>query len=39
VTPAAYERGDYTKLYAALQQWLASEFPFWRPHYSNQEIP
>jgi hypothetical protein len=39
VTPAAHERGDYVRLYAALQQWLASEFPFWRPYYSNSEIP
>lgn len=39
VTPAAYERGDYDKLYAALRHWLATEFPFWRPYYSNQEIP
>ncbi len=39
VTPAAYERGDYEKLYTALRHWLATEFPFWRPYYSNQEIP
>jgi hypothetical protein len=39
VTPEAYERGDYHDLYAALQRWLACEFPFWRPHYSNREIP
>jgi hypothetical protein len=39
VTPAAYERGDYAKLYAALRHWLATEFPFWRPYYSNREIP
>jgi hypothetical protein len=39
VTPAAYERGDYARLYAALRHWLAAEFPFWRPYYSNQEIP
>lgn len=39
VTPAAYERGDYDKLYTALQHWLATEFPFWRPYYSNREIP
>jgi hypothetical protein len=39
VTPAAYERGDYANLHAALRQWLATEFPFWRPHYSNREIP
>ena len=39
VTPAAYKRGDYNKLYTALRHWLATEFPFWRPYYSNQEIP
>jgi hypothetical protein len=39
VTPAAYQRGDYVKLYAALRCWLASEFPFLRPYYSNREIP
>ena len=33
------ERGDYDKLYAALRHWLANEFPFWRPYYSNREIP
>ena len=39
VTPAAFERGDYDKLYTALRHWLATEFPFWRPYYSNREIP
>jgi hypothetical protein len=39
VTPSAYQRGDYVKLYTALRHWLATEFPFWRPHYSNREIP
>jgi hypothetical protein len=39
VTPTAHERGDYGKLYAALRHWLATEFPFWRPYYSNREIP
>ena len=38
VTPVAYERGDYAKLHAALRHWLAVEFPFWRPYYSNREI-
>lgn len=38
-TYAAYDRGDYARLYTALRQWLATEFPFWRPHYSNREIP
>lgn len=39
VTPAAYEHGYYEKVYAALQEWLGREFPFWRPYYSNQQIP
>jgi len=39
VTPEGYERGFYTKLYAGLQRWLADEFPFWRPYWSNREIP
>jgi hypothetical protein len=39
VTPTAYDQGDYTTLYAALQHWLATELPFWRPYYSNREIP
>jgi hypothetical protein len=39
VTPAAYERGDYEQLYRALRHWLATEFTFWRPYYSNAEVP
>lgn len=39
VTPAAYEQGLYAALYHALRRWLANEFPFWRPYYSNAEIP
>ena len=39
VTPAAHQRGYYDKLYAALQAWLATEFPFSRPYYSNAAIP
>jgi len=39
VTPEGYERGFYTKLHAGLQRWLADEFPFWRPYWSNREIP
>jgi hypothetical protein len=39
VTPEAYEQGCYTKLYTALQHWLASEFPFWTHYYSNAEMP
>jgi GNAT acetyltransferase-like protein len=39
VTPVAYERGLYTKLYVALRHWLAEEFPFSAAYYSNREIP
>jgi hypothetical protein len=39
VTPDAYERGYYEKLYRAVQRWIAGEFPFRAPHYSNAEIP
>lgn len=39
VTPTAYEHGCYTKLYDALRHWLRTEFAFWRPYYSNIEIP
>jgi RimJ/RimL family protein N-acetyltransferase len=39
VTPDAYERGYYAKLYRALRRWIAEEFPFRAPHYSNAEIP
>jgi hypothetical protein len=39
VTPDAYARGHYTKLYHALRHWLAEEFPFRAPYYSNAEIP
>ena len=39
VTPDAYERGYYEKLYRALRHWLAEQFPFDEPYYSNTEIP
>jgi hypothetical protein len=39
VTPAAYQDGYYDKLYAALRNWLATEFPFSHPYYSNVAIP
>ena len=39
VTPDAYERGYYTKLHAALQRWLAEEFPFGKAYYSNASMP
>jgi hypothetical protein len=39
VTPDGYERGYYEKLHAGLRQWLADGFPFWRPYWSNRELP
>jgi hypothetical protein len=39
VTPDAYAEGYYRKVYVALRRWLATDFPFWTPHYSNAEIP
>jgi len=39
VTPDAYDRGDYGKVYAALQAWLVDSLPFRTPHFSNFEIP
>ena len=39
VTPDAYERGHYEKLYRALRHWLAEEVPFAAPYYSNAVIP
>jgi hypothetical protein len=39
VTPDAYERGLYRTLYRALRHWVAEEFPFEAPYYSNVEIP
>ena len=39
VTPEAYELDYYRKLYAALQHWIETAFPFTKPFYSNAEIP
>jgi len=39
VIPDAYERGYYTKLYAALQHWIEDAFPFTSVCHSNTEIP
>jgi len=39
VTPEAYERGYYTKLYAALRRWVVEDYPFSNPYYSNMEMP
>ena len=39
VTPDAYERGHYEKLYRAVRRWVAEEFPFRAPYFSNAEVP
>ena len=39
VTPDAYERGYYQKLFHGLRHWVAEDFPFSAPYYSNAEIP
>ncbi|HUQ10425.1 MAG TPA: hypothetical protein VM146_08925 [Steroidobacteraceae bacterium] len=39
VIPAAYDRGLYATVYDALRGWLTTHFSFWRPYYSNREIP
>ena len=39
VTESAYEAGQYRILYEGLQDWIASEFPFSNPYFSNREIP
>jgi RimJ/RimL family protein N-acetyltransferase len=39
VTPSAYDRGYYAKAHAALRHWLADDFPFRKPYFSNRRIP
>ncbi len=39
VTRDAYERGRYTEVHRALHHWLAHQFPFWEPYFSNAELP
>jgi hypothetical protein len=39
VTPDAYERGHYVTLYRALRHWVATDFPFAKPYFSNREVP
>jgi hypothetical protein len=39
VTPDAYKLGYYQKLFRALRHWVADDFPFDAPYYSNAEIP
>ena len=38
VTPEAYDRGYYSKVYRALQHWIADGLPFTNPYYSNREL-
>jgi RimJ/RimL family protein N-acetyltransferase len=39
VTPSAYERGYYEKLFRALRHWGTRDFPFSALHFSNRLIP
>lgn len=39
VTPSAYERGYYEKLFRALNRWGTEDFPFASLHFSNRLIP
>lgn len=39
VTPKAYDRGFYDKVFRALRVWGTEVFPFCALHFSNQQIP
>jgi hypothetical protein len=39
VTPEAYDRGYYSKLYLALRHWVVDAYPFSNPYFSNAEVP
>jgi RimJ/RimL family protein N-acetyltransferase len=39
VTPSAYDRGYYGKAHSALKHWLANDFPFRKPYFSNRQLP
>jgi hypothetical protein len=39
VTPEAYDRSEYVKLYRALRQWVVEGFGWTNPYFSNHEIP
>jgi hypothetical protein len=39
VTPSAYERGYYEKVFRALQHWGTADFPFSSLHFSNHLAP
>jgi hypothetical protein len=39
VTTEFYDLGYYSKLYDAARHWLATQWPFTTPYFSNAEIP
>jgi hypothetical protein len=39
VTPSAYKRGYYEKLFRALERWATRDFPFTKLHVSNKLVP
>lgn len=39
VTPDGYDRGYYAKLHRALHHWVAHEFGWTNPFFSNRETP
>jgi hypothetical protein len=39
VTQKAYDDGMYSKLYQTVKEWLAKEWPFKNPHWTNIELP
>lgn len=39
VTPSAYDRGYYDKLFRAVRKWSSDDYPFENPHFSNVIVP
>lgn len=39
VTQKGYEQGLYEELYKAIKEWLAKDWPFKQPFWSNNELP
>ncbi len=39
VTQKGYDQGLYPELYRTVKDWLAKDWPFKKPFWSNQEIP
>jgi hypothetical protein len=39
ITPDAFDRGYYPKVYAALRHWIETALPFTNAYYSNAVIP